>query len=92
MYFGFEDDHVNAVLADVRKNDATGQLATATTGGLVDIFFSETFSNNFIVADSLLKRFRYKLVVTAPEPKKIASPTIANIQVLVFPSIFYWVI
>lgn len=55
VYFGFEDDHVNAVLADVRKNDATGQLATATTGG-------------------------YKLVVTAPEPKKIASPTIANIQ------------
>lgn len=37
MYFGFEDDHVNAVLADVKKNDATGQLATATTGGLVDI-------------------------------------------------------
>ncbi|KAL8496322.1 hypothetical protein ACS0TY_020149 [Phlomoides rotata] len=55
VYFGFEDDHVNAVLADVKKNDATGQLATATTGG-------------------------YKLVVAAPEPKKIASPSIANIQ------------
>ncbi|KAL0389970.1 UNVERIFIED_CONTAM: Nicalin [Sesamum calycinum] len=55
VYFGFEDDHVNAVLADVKKNDATGQPATATTGG-------------------------YKLVVAAPEPKKIASPAIANIQ------------
>ncbi|KAK6163606.1 hypothetical protein DH2020_000470 [Rehmannia glutinosa] len=55
VYFGFEDDHVNAVLADVKKNDATGQPATATTGG-------------------------YKLVVSAPEPRKIASPTITNIQ------------
>ncbi|KAG6433113.1 hypothetical protein SASPL_104720 [Salvia splendens] len=55
VYFSFEDDHVNAVLADVKKNDATGQLATATTGG-------------------------YKLVVAAPEPKKIVSPTISNIQ------------
>ncbi|GFP92272.1 nicalin [Phtheirospermum japonicum] len=55
VYFGFEDDHVNALLADVKKNDATGQPATATTGG-------------------------YKLVVSAPEPRKIASPTIANIQ------------
>ncbi|KAL2557354.1 Nicalin [Forsythia ovata] len=55
VYFGFEDDGINTVLADVKKNDATGQLATATTGG-------------------------YKLVVAVPEPKKIASPTIANIQ------------
>lgn len=35
VYFGFEDDSINTVLADVKKNDATGQLATATTGGLV---------------------------------------------------------
>ncbi|KAK4441308.1 Nicalin-1 [Sesamum alatum] len=55
VYFGFEDEHVNAMLADIKKNDATGQPATATTGG-------------------------YKLVVAAPEPRKIASPTIANIQ------------
>ncbi|XP_022883788.1 nicalin-1-like [Olea europaea var. sylvestris] len=55
VYFGFEDDSINTVLADVKKNDATGQLATATTGG-------------------------YKLVVAVPEPKKVASPTIANIQ------------
>ncbi|EYU20529.1 hypothetical protein MIMGU_mgv1a005130mg [Erythranthe guttata] len=55
VYFGFEDDHVNTVLADVKKNDAAGQPATATTGG-------------------------YKLVVVAREPKKIASPTISNIQ------------
>lgn len=58
MYFGFEDDHVNAVLADVKKNDATGQLATATTGGLVDIFFWESFSNNLIVANSFIKLFQ----------------------------------
>ncbi|KAL3828592.1 hypothetical protein ACJIZ3_017394 [Penstemon smallii] len=55
VYFGFEDEHVNTLLADVKKNDAAGQPATATTGG-------------------------YKLVVAAPEPKKIASPTITNIQ------------
>ncbi|XP_073151580.1 uncharacterized protein [Henckelia pumila] len=55
VYFGFEDEYVNAVLADVKKNDATGQLATATTGG-------------------------YKLLVAAAEPKKVASPTITNIQ------------
>lgn len=55
VYFGFEDEHVNAMMADIKKNDVTGQPATATTGG-------------------------YKLVVAAPEPKKIASPTIVNIQ------------
>ncbi|XAR60164.1 hypothetical protein NMG60_11033421 [Bertholletia excelsa] len=55
VYFAFEDENINAVLADVRKNDATGQPATATTGG-------------------------YKLVVSAPEPRKLASPSITNIQ------------
>ncbi|GMP99065.1 hypothetical protein CsSME_00046698 [Camellia sinensis var. sinensis] len=55
VYFAFEDDNINAVLADVKKNDVTGQPATATTGG-------------------------YKLVVSATEPRKLASPTITNIQ------------
>ncbi|KAL7084803.1 hypothetical protein ACP275_14G244000 [Erythranthe tilingii] len=55
VYFGFEDEHVNAMLADIKKNDASGQPATATTGG-------------------------YKLVIAAPQPRKIASPTIVNIQ------------
>ncbi|KAL6527942.1 hypothetical protein OROMI_029753 [Orobanche minor] len=55
VYFGFEDEHVNAMLGEVKKNDASGQPATATTGG-------------------------FKLVVAAPEPRKIASPTIINIQ------------
>ncbi|CAN4119190.1 unnamed protein product [Withania somnifera] len=55
VYFAFEDDDINAVLAEVKRNDASGQPATATTGG-------------------------YKLVVSAPDPKKIASPTITNIQ------------
>ncbi|KAI4322448.1 hypothetical protein L6164_022142 [Bauhinia variegata] len=55
VYFAFEDDNVNSVLNDIKKNDATGQPATATTGG-------------------------YKFVVSAPEPKKVVSPTITNIQ------------
>ncbi|MCD7467490.1 hypothetical protein HAX54_004949 [Datura stramonium] len=55
VYFAFEDDDINAVLAEVKRNDASGQPATATTGG-------------------------YKLVVAASDPKKIASPTITNIQ------------
>ncbi|OWM69018.1 hypothetical protein CDL15_Pgr025205 [Punica granatum] len=55
VYFAFEDENVNAVLADIKKNDAAGQQATATTGG-------------------------YKFVVSAPEPKKVASPVITNIQ------------
>ena len=33
MYFAFEDDDIDAVLADVKRNDASGQPATATTGG-----------------------------------------------------------
>ncbi|RZR88682.1 hypothetical protein BHM03_00016308 [Ensete ventricosum] len=33
LYFAYEDDKINAVLADVRRGDATGQPATATTGG-----------------------------------------------------------
>ncbi|THG03432.1 hypothetical protein TEA_013950 [Camellia sinensis var. sinensis] len=33
VYFAFEDDNINAVLADVKMNDATGQPATATAGG-----------------------------------------------------------
>ncbi|XP_043709418.1 nicalin-1 [Telopea speciosissima] len=55
VYFAFEDDKINAVLADVKRNDAIGQPASATTGG-------------------------YKLVVSTPEPKKLTSPTITNIQ------------
>ncbi|KAI8010428.1 Serine/threonine-protein kinase Nek2 [Camellia lanceoleosa] len=34
VYFAFEDDDINAVLADVKKNDVTGQPATTTTGGV----------------------------------------------------------
>nr|GLL43217.1 nicalin-1 [Ipomoea trifida] len=55
VYFAFEDDNINSVLADIKRSDALGQPATATTGG-------------------------FKLVVSAREPKKIASPTISNIQ------------
>ncbi|XP_011006549.1 PREDICTED: nicalin-1-like isoform X2 [Populus euphratica] len=55
VYFAFEDDDIDAVLADVKRNDASGQPATATSGS-------------------------YKLVVSAPEPKRIASPAITNIQ------------
>lgn len=55
VYFSFEDEKINAMLADVRKSEAGGQPATATTGG-------------------------YKLLVSSSEPKKVASPTITNIQ------------
>ncbi|XP_021715689.1 nicalin-1-like isoform X1 [Chenopodium quinoa] len=33
VYFAFEDEHIKAVLADVKRNDVIGQPATATTGG-----------------------------------------------------------
>ncbi|KAK6936252.1 hypothetical protein RJ641_033282 [Dillenia turbinata] len=33
VYFAFEDDNIDAVLADIKRTDATGQPATATTGG-----------------------------------------------------------
>ncbi|XP_044481180.1 nicalin-like isoform X2 [Mangifera indica] len=33
VYFAFENDEIEAVLEDVKKNDETGQSATATTGG-----------------------------------------------------------
>ncbi|KAG5629238.1 hypothetical protein H5410_000955 [Solanum commersonii] len=33
VYFAFEDDNIKAVLAEVKRNDASGQPATATTGG-----------------------------------------------------------
>ncbi|KAF5181474.1 Nicalin [Thalictrum thalictroides] len=55
VYFGFEDDKIDEVLADIKKNDATDQHSTATIGG-------------------------YKFVVSTPEPKKVSSAIIANIQ------------
>lgn len=55
VYFAFEDDNLEAIIADVKRNDASGQPASATTGG-------------------------YKLVVSTSEPRKVASPTITNIQ------------
>ncbi|XP_049352967.1 uncharacterized protein LOC125817474 [Solanum verrucosum] len=33
VYFAFEDDNINAVFAEIKRNDASGQPATATTGG-----------------------------------------------------------
>lgn len=38
VYFAFEDDDIEAVLADVKRNDVSGQPATATTGGLVNCY------------------------------------------------------
>ncbi|KAF8048858.1 hypothetical protein N665_2369s0004 [Sinapis alba] len=55
VYFAFENEETDAMLAAVKKNDALGQQASATTGG-------------------------YKLVISVSEPRKIASPTITNIQ------------
>ncbi|KAL5229582.1 hypothetical protein ABZP36_028358 [Zizania latifolia] len=56
VYFAFQDDNFDNLLADIRKIASSGQPASATTGG-------------------------YKLVVSSPEPKKVSSPTISNIQV-----------
>lgn len=36
VYFAFENDDIDAVLSDIKRNDATGQPATATTGGSVE--------------------------------------------------------
>ncbi|KAF8403337.1 hypothetical protein HHK36_011439 [Tetracentron sinense] len=131
VYFAFEDDKINAVLADVKRNDATGQPATATTGGMSEDNESSSVPQSGIVTtpsegeDEELKEFEgnlvyddapdeantsssrdgqqaqvgelqdpivpevfevvdepleYKLVVSAPEPKKLASPSITNIQ------------
>ena len=33
IYFSFEEENLNAILVDIKKNDATGQVSTATTGG-----------------------------------------------------------
>ncbi|RVW86689.1 hypothetical protein CK203_039833 [Vitis vinifera] len=33
VYFAFEDDNIDDVLTDIKRNDATSQPATATTGG-----------------------------------------------------------
>ena len=35
VYFAFEDEKINAILADVRRSEVAGQPATATTGGSV---------------------------------------------------------
>jgi hypothetical protein len=42
VYFAFEDDDSDAVLADVKRSDVSGQPATATTGGLVPNFIMES--------------------------------------------------
>ncbi|GJT54603.1 nicalin-1 [Tanacetum coccineum] len=33
VYFAFEDEDLDKVFADIKRNDAAGQPATATTGG-----------------------------------------------------------
>ncbi|XP_020589126.1 nicalin-1-like [Phalaenopsis equestris] len=33
VYFAFENDKLNSILADIRRSDATGQPASATSGG-----------------------------------------------------------
>ncbi|KAK6144194.1 hypothetical protein DH2020_021014 [Rehmannia glutinosa] len=124
VYFGFEDEAVHAMLGDVKKNDITGQPATATTGGQSEPGHPSPSDqrpplgnfNNYASKvqqsplDSLLcvrlsdepiafgyQRWAligrrcgpwlrrraaksYKLVVAAPEPRKVASPAIINIQ------------
>ncbi|KAK5825862.1 hypothetical protein PVK06_020733 [Gossypium arboreum] len=40
VYFAFENEEIDTVLADIKKNDALGQPATATTGGSVHSFLA----------------------------------------------------
>jgi len=42
VYFAFENDEIETVLADIKNNDAIGQPATATTGGLVESLLFKT--------------------------------------------------
>ncbi|XP_071721130.1 uncharacterized protein [Rutidosis leptorrhynchoides] len=42
VYFAFEDEDLEKVLADIKKNDVAGQPATATTGGYKLIVTSPT--------------------------------------------------
>ena len=44
VYFAFENEETDAMLADVKKNDALGQQATATTGGLVNHFLNDIYT------------------------------------------------
>lgn len=37
VYFAHEDDKINEVLPDVQRGDGTGQPASATTGGSVNL-------------------------------------------------------
>ncbi|KAF6169218.1 hypothetical protein GIB67_013648 [Kingdonia uniflora] len=43
VYFAFEDNKIDAILADIERNDAIGQPATATTGGSIKakVFYSK---------------------------------------------------
>lgn len=61
VYFAFENDEMDAVLAEVKKNDATGQPATATTGGLVDyllVKFPVDCYYRPLIPVSLLRKFK----------------------------------
>lgn len=50
---------------------------------LVELWISDPFF--------LMIYFRYKLVVSVPEPKKRASPTITNIQVQIWKSLLFFI-
>lgn len=52
VYFAFENDEIDAVLDDVKKNDATGQPATATTGGLVLVLITFCLDMHLIMLGS----------------------------------------
>lgn len=43
-----------------------------------------------LILSFLMKYCRFKLVVSAPDPKKLTSPTITNIQVPIQPSFSNW--
>ncbi|XWS71444.1 hypothetical protein CRYUN_Cryun03dG0138400 [Craigia yunnanensis] len=104
VYFAFENNEIDNVLADIMQNDAVGQPATATTGGsvvsflfkIVQILVASCTMQSFLIPKKFMSHdqrsllshegfslhfyIEYKLVIPTPEPKKVASPTITNIQ------------
>ncbi|KAF5185776.1 hypothetical protein FRX31_024636 [Thalictrum thalictroides] len=49
VYFAFEDEKIDAILADVKRKDAIGQSPTATTGGH---YWSVPYCNHWRVSPS----------------------------------------
>lgn len=76
VYFASEGEDIGAVLADVKRNDATGQLATATTGGLVEYTMNFGYFREFCVDNGIY--------ITAEVGKNCYFCDLKNIYILIF--------